>query len=83
MSYIYVRKNIYEYLTEFNQGLLSIFLKAIYKSNYIDKCKDFGFTPVPLDVRQKALDALQKIEFEDDEWNFEDGKFLLQKKWEC
>merc|ERR1719469_717985 len=75
MSYVYVRKNINEYVTASNQGLLSIFLQALYEPRYIDECKNFGFTPVPLDVKQKALYSIQnEIAFStEDPWSFEVG----------
>ena len=77
MSYIYVRTNIKDYVTDKGRlGLLSIFLKAMYDPNYINECENYGFTPVPADVRTKALDTLStKVDFDDvaDEWKFEVG----------
>jgi len=73
MSYIYVRTNINEYMTNANLGLLEIFLKAMYDPYYIDECKNFGFTPVPDEVRNKALKAISnKVAFNQNEpWTFE------------
>jgi len=78
MSYVYIRTNIaaYESMTPANLGLLRAFMKALYNPLYIDTCKDYGFTPVPEDVKAKALDALDnKVEFllPYDEWTVEDG----------
>lgn len=74
MSYVYVRTNVEQYLTRDNLGLLSIFLQALYNPLYIDTCKDFGFTPVPTDVREKALKTLdEKVDFIIEDWSFEVG----------
>lgn len=90
MSYIYVRTNINDYVDSANMGLLEIFLKAIYEPYYIDKCKDFGFTPVPLEVKNKALKTLKdKVNFNQDvTWTFEvktqkligQGPYVISRK---
>lgn len=73
MSYIYVRTNIDEYITDPGRlGLLHFFLKAMYMTEYIDECKQYGFTPVPKEVRDKALDTIDtKVNFAGaQEWTY-------------
>ena len=57
MSYVYVRTSIspFDSMIKDNLGVLYAFLEALYNPLYINMCKDFGFTHVPMDSKVKAL----------------------------
>jgi hypothetical protein len=62
ISYVYVRKDLGLFLDAAQQGLLRAFLESLYREEYIGNCRDlFGFVPVPEDVRQLGLDAINDL----------------------
>jgi hypothetical protein len=89
MSYIYVRKDLSFIESDDDKALLLAFLKSIYDPQYIDMCKDFGFTPVPNAVRQLGLDGIAMLDmaatprftFEDNtQPNFGQGDYVISSK---
>ena len=62
MSYIYVRKDLSFIESEDDKALLLAFLESIYDPEYIDMCKDFGFTPVSDGVLQLGLDGIAMLD---------------------
>mmetsp|Transcript_15263 Transcript_15263/g.21776 ORF Transcript_15263/g.21776 Transcript_15263/m.21776 type:complete len:497 (+) Transcript_15263:81-1571(+) len=73
ISYVYVRKNIKDYITDSKErGLLKLFLKSLYQKEYIDQCGIYGFSTVPATIRDNALAGIDMIDFTgDEEWTFE------------
>ena len=84
MSYIYVRKDISTVVTsKESQGLLKAFLHSLYIDEFISECSEYGFSPVPDDVAERAKaaidslevnDAAPKFTFEDDSTQLYDGQ---------
>merc|ERR1719223_28479 len=74
MSYVYVRKNLFEFMeNDKERGLLKLFLESLYDEAYIGTCTEHGFSMVPEKVREKALEAIKEtVNFDDaHEWSFE------------
>jgi ABC-type phosphate transport system substrate-binding protein len=78
MSYVYVRTNISLYITEaVDRGLLELFLESLYMDDYIGQCSKLAFTPMPVEIKIKALSGIQqKIK-----WNFP-VEWNGRNKWE-
>lgn len=79
MSYIYVRTQIWLYMTdEYNRGLLKLFLQSLYMDKYFTaNCAQLGFFAVPTSIREKATRGIDDIEWEftsnqgNNPWSFE------------
>merc|ERR1719354_983110 len=83
MSYVYVRKNLFEFMeNDKERGLLKLFLESLYDEAYIGTCTDHGFSMVPEKVREKALEAIKEtVNFDDaHEWSFEYKKTTRVKE---
>jgi len=86
MSYIYVRKDIYKFISDVDSaGLLKQFLIALYTDAYISQCVTLGFALPPASVRNSALIAISNISWTDPNntsvnippWTFESSTMPL------
>jgi len=56
MSYIYVRRELEEYILDHNnRALLQMFLKALYMDEYFGECSKLGFNKVPTNIEAMAM----------------------------
>ena len=55
---------------EINRGLFKLFLESLYMDNYIGNCADLAFTPVPTEVKSKAVTSINSKIL----WEFTDGQ---------
>ena len=70
--------------------LLKAFLQSLYDPDTISQCNQFGFVPVPADVRNTSLNGIDMLDMGENstEWTFEtdtmmgigQGDYVISKK---
>jgi hypothetical protein len=66
MSYVYVRKDIYKFISDADSaGLLKQFLVSLYTDSYVSQCVSYGFALPPTTVKTSALSAINNITWTD------------------
>ena len=76
LTYVYVRKNLPSFIeNDVERALMKAFLRALYLDEFIEPCvAEFGFTPLPASVREKAVNSIGLLQEDGGEpivWTFE------------
>lgn len=61
-SYLYIRKDIHKYIeNDVERGLLKLLVESLYDPDYIDICKEYGFSPVAESIKEKAMEGINDL----------------------